>query len=388
MLLVPEIAAGAADIADWRRTLHAMPEILYDLPETAAFVAEKLREFGCDEVVTGIGRTGVVGIVTGRLGEGGRTVGLRADMDALPIAEATPHPYASRRPGAMHACGHDGHMAMLLGAARHLCRTRAFRGHVAFVFQPAEEGGAGALAMIEDGLMERFGIEAVYGMHNLPGLPVGQIALRPGPIMAATDEFEIAIRGKASHAALPHEGADPILAGAALVQALQQISARNVDPLDSLVLSVTRFHSGFARNIIPDEAQVSGTVRSLTAASQDLAERRIEAIAKGVAAAHGASASVVYKRNYPVTVNDIREAAFCAAVAADVCGAGAVDAAAPPLMAAEDFSYMLEARPGAFVFLGNGASAGLHNPGYDFDDTAIPFGSSYWVRLVERALAN
>ncbi|WP_294645483.1 M20 aminoacylase family protein [uncultured Aureimonas sp.] len=388
MLLVPEIAAGAADITEWRRTLHAMPEILYDLPETAAFVAGKLRDFGCDEVVTGIGRTGVVGIVTGRLGEGGRTVALRADMDALPIAEATPRPYASRRPGAMHACGHDGHMAMLLGAARHLCRTRAFRGRVAFVFQPAEEGGAGALAMIEDGLMERFGIEAVYGMHNLPGLPVGQIALRPGPIMAATDEFEIAIRGKASHAALPHEGADPILAGAALVQALQQISARNVDPLDSLVLSVTRFHSGFARNIIPDEAQVSGTVRSLTAGSQDLAERRIEAIAHGVAAAHGASASVVYKRNYPVTVNDVREAAFCAAVAADVCGADAVNAAAPPLMAAEDFSYMLEARPGAFVFLGNGASAGLHNPGYDFDDAAIPFGSSYWVRLVERALAN
>lgn len=388
MLLVPEIAAGAADITEWRRTLHAMPEILYDLPETAAFVAGKLREFGCDEVVTGIGRTGVVGVVTGRLSEGGHTVGLRADMDALPIAEATPHPYASRRPGAMHACGHDGHMAMLLGAARHLCRTRAFRGRVAFVFQPAEEGGAGALAMIEDGLMERFGIEAVYGMHNLPGLPVGQIALRPGPIMAATDEFEIAIRGKASHAALPHEGADPILAGSALVQALQQISARNVDPLDSLVLSVTRFHSGFARNIIPDEAQVSGTVRSLTAASQDLAERRIEAIAKGVAAAHGANASVVYKRNYPVTVNDVREAAFCAAVAADVCGADAVNAAAPPLMAAEDFSYMLEARPGAFVFLGNGSSAGLHNPGYDFDDAAIPFGSSYWVRLVERALAN
>lgn len=386
MPLVPEIATRVADIAAWRQALHAMPEILYDLPDTAAFVAGKLRAFGCDEVVTGLGRTGVVGLIEGRAGEG-RTIALRADMDALPITEETGRPYASTRSGMMHACGHDGHMAMLLGAARHLCETRAFRGRVALVFQPAEEGGAGALAMIEDGLMERFGIEAVYGMHNLPGLAVGRIALRPGPIMAATDEFEVTIRGRASHAALPHEGADPILAGAALVQALQQIAARNVDPLDSLVLSVTRFHSGFARNIIPDEAQLSGTVRSLTAASQDLAERRIGAIAHGIASAHGATATVSYKRNYPVTVNDAREAAFCAAVAAEVCGKTEVDAAAPPLMAAEDFSYMLEARPGAFVFLGNGATAGLHNPGYDFDDAAIPFGASYWVRLVERALA-
>ncbi|WP_279480776.1 M20 family metallopeptidase [Aureimonas sp. SK2] len=386
MLLVPDIAARAADIADWRRTLHAMPEILYDLPDTAAFVADKLRGFGCDEVVTEIGRTGVVGIVEGRGGSGGRTIGLRADMDALPIAEETGRPYASRRPGAMHACGHDGHMAMLLGAARHLAETRAFRGRVALVFQPAEEGGAGALAMIEDGLMERFGIEAVYGMHNLPGLPVGRMAMRPGPIMAATDEFEVTIRGRASHAALPHEGSDPILAGAALVQALQQIPARNVDPLDSLVLSVTKFHSGFARNIIPDEAQISGTVRSLTTASRDLAQRRIGAISDAIAAAHGAGASVAYKRNYPVTVNDAREAAFCASVAAEVCGEAGVDANAPPLMAAEDFSFMLEARPGAFVFLGNGSTAGLHNPNYDFDDAAIPFGASYWVRLTERAL--
>ncbi|RIX98419.1 amidohydrolase [Aureimonas flava] len=387
MLIVPEIAARAADIAAWRHTLHTMPEILYDLPDTAAFVAEKLAAFGCDEVATGIGRTGVVGIVEGREGSGGRTIGLRADMDALPIAEETGRPYASRRPGAMHACGHDGHMAMLLGAARHLCETRRFRGRVALVFQPAEEGGAGALAMIRDGLMDRFGIEAVYGMHNLPGLPVGHMAMRPGPIMAATDEFEVTIRGRASHAALPHEGSDPILAGAALVQALQQIAARNVDPLDSLVLSVTRFHAGFAHNIIPDEAKLFGTVRSLSASSRDLAERRIGAIAEGVASTHGARATVVYTRNYPVTVNDAREAAFCASIAGEVCGRGCVDASAPPLMAAEDFSFMLEARPGAFVFLGNGDTAGLHNPGYDFDDAALPFGASYWVRLVERALA-
>ncbi|WP_182085108.1 M20 aminoacylase family protein [Aureimonas sp. ME7] len=384
MAILPDIAARATEITTWRRTLHAMPEILYDLPDTAAFVADRLRDFGCDEVATGIGQTGVVGLVRGAAP--GRTIALRADMDALPIEERTNAAHASRRPGAMHACGHDGHMAMLLGAARQLCATRRFRGNVALVFQPAEEGGAGALAMIRDGLMDRFGIEAVYGMHNLPGLPVGHFAMRPGPIMAATDEFHIALAGRASHAAIPQQGVDPILAGAALVQALQQVSARNVDPLDSLVLSVTQFHSGFARNIIPGEAEISGTVRSLTEASQDLAERRIGEIAQGIAAAHGAIAELTYKRNYPVTVNTAAEAAFCADVATEIGGSHAVDAAAPPLMAAEDFSFMLRERPGAFVFIGNGPSAGLHNPAYDFDDGAIPFGSSFWVRLTERAL--
>ncbi|KTR05677.1 amidohydrolase [Aureimonas ureilytica] len=375
---------AASDLAIWRQTLHAMPELLYEVYDTAAFVAQKLREFGCDEVVTGIGRTGVVGIAHGSAP--GRTIALRADMDALPIEEESGVPYASVRAGAMHACGHDGHMTMLLGAARELCAARRFAGTVVFVFQPAEEGGAGARAMIEDGLLERFAIDEVYGMHNLPGLPVGQFAMRPGPIMAATDEFCVKLHGRGGHAAIPHQTLDPILAGSALVQALQQIVSRNTDPLDSLVVSVTQFHAGFAHNVIPESASVSGTVRSLMTDTRDFAWARIREIADGIAMAHGLTAENIYSPNYPVTVNDAAKAAFCADVAAELVGEAAVNRAVAPLMGGEDFSFMLEQRPGAFVFIGNGPSAGLHHPRYDFADAALPFGAAYWVALTQKAL--
>ncbi|MET0257874.1 MAG: M20 aminoacylase family protein [Methylobacterium sp.] len=380
------IAADAEEIASWRRELHRQPEILYEVHDTAAFVAEKLRGFGCDEVTTGIGRTGVVGVVHGRRGAGGRMIGLRADMDALPIEEETGAPHASQRPGAMHACGHDGHMAMLLGAARALAGTRQFDGSVAFVFQPAEEGGAGARTMIEDGLFERFAIEEIYGMHNIPGMPVGAFGICDGAMMAATDEFSVTLRGRGGHAAIPQQSRDPILAGAALVQALQQIVSRNADPLDSLVVSVTQFHAGFAHNVIPGEAVVSGTIRSLRAETRTLAERRLREIAGGIGAIHGLTAEVAFTPNYPVTRNDAARARFCGDVAARVAGEAQVNRTIAPLMGGEDFSFMLEQRPGAFIFLGNGPSAGLHHPAYDFDDEAIVFGSSYWVALTEEAL--
>ena len=380
------IAADAEEIASWRRALHRQPEILYEVHDTAAFVAEKLRGFGCDEVMTGIGRTGVVGVLHGRRGAGGRMIGLRADMDALPIEEETGAPHASQRPGAMHACGHDGHMAMLLGAARALAGTRQFDGSVAFVFQPAEEGGAGARTMIEDGLFERFAIEEIYGMHNIPGMPVGAFGICDGAMMAATDEFSVTLRGRGGHAAIPQQSRDPILAGAALVQALQQIVSRNADPLDSLVVSVTQFHAGFAHNVIPGEAVVSGTIRSLRAETRTLAERRLREIAGGIGAIHGLTAEVAFTPNYPVTRNDAARARFCGDVAAFVAGEAQVNRTIAPLMGGEDFSFMLEQRPGAFIFLGNGPSAGLHHPAYDFDDEAIVFGSSYWVALTEEAL--
>lgn len=380
------IAETQTEIAGWRRHLHARPEILYDVFETADFVAGKLRAFGCDEVVTGIGKTGIVALVHGRSGAGGPMIGLRADMDALPIVEETGLEYASRTPGAMHACGHDGHMAMLLGATRSLCETRAFDGTVAVIFQPAEEGGAGGKAMLDDGLFRRFPIAKVYGMHNLPGMPVGQFGMRHGATMASTDEFAITIEGRGGHAALPHRTVDPILIGSALVQALQAIAARNADPLRSLVVSVTQFHAGFAHNIIPDTAVVSGTVRVLDKGLRDFAEQRIHEIAGGICAAHSATAAVAYDRNYPITVNDPAEADFCADVAREIVGADHVDAHAEPMMAGEDFSYMLEERPGAYVFIGNGDSASLHNPAYNFADEAIAFGASYWQRLAERAL--
>lgn len=385
MPVKPSIAENRHRIAGWRRELHAMPELLYDLPDTSAYLAARLRAFGCDEVATGIGRSGVVALVEGGAGPG-RTIALRADMDALPITEETGLAYGSQRPGRMHACGHDGHMAMLLGAAEALCATRRFAGRVALVFQPAEEGGAGARAMIEDGLLDRFAIEAVYGMHNLPGLPLGRFAICAGAIMAATDEFCVRLRGRGGHAAIPQQSADSVLAGAALVQALQQIVSRNTDPLEAMVVSVTQFHAGFVHNVIPETATVSGTVRSLSEENRLAAERRIREIAAGIGAAHGVSADVEYVRNYPVTRNDAREAEFCADVAAGVVGAEMVDRAARPLMGGEDFSFMLNERPGAFIFVGNGDSAGLHHPRYDFDDEAIAFGSSYWIALAESAL--
>lgn len=373
------------EVSRWRRHLHQNPELMFDVHETAKFVADKLHAFGVDEVVTGIGRTGVVGIIHGRHGEG-QTVGLRSDMDALPLNEITGKPYASKNPGKMHACGHDGHTAMLLGAAQYLAETRNFKGSVAVIFQPAEEGGGGGREMVKEGMMERFSISEVYGMHNTPGLPVGQFAIRKGPIMAATDEFNITIEGRGGHAAQPHRTIDPVVIGAQLVNALQTIVSRGTDPLDSVVLSVTKFHAGDAHNIIPQKAELAGTVRTLRPEMRDFAEKRLREVAEGVATALGAVAKVDYDRNYPVTFNHDQETEFAARTAQSVAGANAVNLEVAPMMAGEDFSYMLEARPGAFMFIGNGESASLHNPAYDFNDDAIPHGISYWVQLAESAL--
>lgn len=375
------------EVAGWRRHLHAMPEIGFDLHETSRFVAERLAEFGCDSVETGIGRIGVVALIRGGRGEG-PTIGLRADMDALPISEASGVHHASRHEGRMHACGHDGHTAMLLGAARHLARTRAFSGTVAVIFQPAEEIGQGAKAMLADGLVERFGIERVFGMHNLPGLPTGTFAVRPGAMMAAVAKFTIRIRGVGGHAARPHTTVDPIAAASTMIGALQAIVARNTDPVASLVVTVTRVEAGTAFNIIPEQAELLGTTRALDMDDAAMAARRIREIAAGVAAAHGATASVDYDQAHPVTLNPPAEAALAERVARDVAGAGGVATDVRPIMAGEDFSHMLRARPGAFIFLGNGDSAGLHHPAYDFDDEAIPAGISYWVRLAETALGR
>jgi amidohydrolase len=387
MPIVNRIADLLPEIAGWRRDIHAHPELMFDVQRTAAGVADKLRAFGCDEVVAGIGRTGVVGVIRGRRGPGRRTIGLRADMDALPIQEATGLPYQSTAPGKMHACGHDGHTAMLLGAARYLAETRNFAGTAVLIFQPAEEGGGGGREMVKDGMMDRFGIEEVYGMHNFPGLPVGDFAIRPGAMMASADRITIDIEGLGSHAAWPHRGVDTVLAGAQIVNQIQSIVARNVDPQEAAVISITQFHAGTADNILPQTARLNGTARSLNPRVRDLLEARLHAVVEGTAALYGAKATLTYHRDYPVTVNHERQTAFAAAVAADVVGRDRVDAATPPLMGAEDFSFMLEARPGAFIFVGNGDSAGLHHPAYDFNDEAIPVGTSYWVRLVETALA-
>jgi amidohydrolase len=378
--LVPEVRT-------WRRELHQNPEIMYDVEETAKFVADRLRAFGCDEVKTAVGRTGVVGVIHGARGSSSRSIGLRADMDALPIAEETNLPYRSKVPGKMHACGHDGHTAMLLGAAQRLAQTRDFSGAAIVIFQPAEEGGAGAMAMIDDGLLDQFGIEQVYGMHNWPGAPVGSFALRKGPLMAAADEITITIEGKGGHGALPHQCIDPVVVGAQIIIALQTIASRNVDPLDSCVVSITRFEAGTANNIIPQSAWLNGTVRTLKAATRDRVEKRIHEIAAGLAEASGATARVEYRRGYPPTVNHSAQTDFAASIARKVAGDAHVDANAPPTMGSEDFSFMLEARPGAFIFIGNGDSAMLHHPSYDFNDEVLPYGMSYWVELVETALA-
>jgi hippurate hydrolase len=388
MPVINRVADLQPDIMAWRRHLHAHPELMYDVHGTAAFVAERLREFGCDEVATGLGRTGVVGVIKGRKPASGdlKVIGLRADMDALPIEEETNLPYASKTPGKMHACGHDGHTAMLLGAARYLAETRNFAGDAVVIFQPAEEGGAGADAMIKDGLMERFKIEQVYGMHNGPGLPVGSFALRPGPIMAATDAIDIRIEGIGGHAARPHKCIDSVLVGAQLVTALQSIVSRTVDPLDSAVISICEFHAGNARNVIPQIAELKGTVRTLTPEVRDLVEKRVREVVAGVAQQTGARIDLVYERGYPVTVNHPEQTDIATRIASDVAGAANVHAV-PPMMGAEDFAYMLEARPGAFIFVGNGDSAGLHHPAYNFNDEAIVYGTSYWVKLVEHTLA-
>jgi len=387
MPIVNRIADLHREITAWRHDLHAHPELLYDVHRTAATVAERLKGFGCDEVVTGIGRTGVVGLIRGnKSGDGHKVIGLRADMDALPIEEANDLPYKSTVPGKMHACGHDGHTAMLLGAARYLAETRNFAGTAVVIFQPAEEGGAGGKAMVQDGLMERFGVEQVYGMHNFPGLPVGEFALRPGPIMAAADRLTIEIEGKGGHAARPHLSIDTVLVGAQIINQIQSIVARNVDPLQSAVVSICMFQAGSTDNVIPQTALLKGTARSLDPKVRDLLEARLHAVIEGTAKLYGATAKLTYKRDYPVLRNHERETSFAASVAADVVGDSHVNTAMVPVMGAEDFSFMLEERPGAFIFVGNGPSAGLHHPAYNFNDEVIPIGTSYWVKLVETAL--
>ncbi len=388
MPIVNRVADLQPEIEAWRRTIHEHPELLYDVHRTAAFVADRLREFGCDEVVTGLGRTGVVGVIKGRKPANGglRAIGLRADMDALPIEEETNLPYASKTPGKMHACGHDGHTAMLLGAARYLAETRNFAGDAIVIFQPAEEGGAGAAAMIKDGLMDRFGIEQVYGMHNGPGIPIGSFAIRSGPIMAATDEVDIKIEGLGGHAARPHKCVDSVLVGSQLITALQSIVARGVDPLDSAVISICEFHAGNARNVIPQTAELRGTIRTLTPEVRKFVEKRVREVVAGVAQITGAQIDLRYQNNYPVTKNHADQTEVATQVAKQIAGDANV-LEMPPLMGGEDFAYMLESRPGAFIFCGNGDSAGLHNPAYNFNDEAIVYGTSYWIKLVENTLA-
>ena len=383
MPIINRVADMADEIAGWRRDMHEHPELLYEVHRTAALVAEKLRAFGCDEVVEGIGRTGVVGVIKGRRGAGGKVIGLRADMDALPIVEATDVPYKSKTPGLMHACGHDGHTAMLLGAAKYLAETRNFDGTAVLIFQPAEEGGGGGDAMVKDGLMTRFGIQEVYGMHNWPGRPVGSFAMRKGPTMAAADRFTITVEGKGGHAAEPHKCIDTLLVGAQIVVALQSVAARNVDPLESIVISPCTFKAGETFNVIPQTATLLGTVRTLKPDVQDLAERRITEIATGIAASFGATATVDYRRGYPATVNHDEQTDFVAGIAAAI---SSVETDIPPQMGSEDFSYMLLERPGAYLFLGNGDSALCHHPAYDFDDTAAPYGVSLWAKIIEERM--
>jgi len=384
MPIVNRIADMHGEITAWRREMHMHPELLYDVHRTAASVVEKLKSFGCDDVIPGIGRTGVVGVIKGRK-PGNKVVGMRADMDALPLEEETGLPYKSQVPGKMHACGHDGHTAMLLGAAKYLAETRNFAGTAVVIFQPAEEGGAGGEAMVKDGLMTRFGIQEVYGMHNYPGLPVGEFAIRPGAIMASADHIAIDLEGKGGHAARPHTAVDTILVGCQIINQLQSIVSRNIDPLEAAVVSVCMFQAGHTDNVIPQHAKLRGTARALTPEVGELLRKRINEIVEGTAKLYGAKAKLTYSNGYPVVVNHERETAFAASIAGEIAGKDKVNDC-PPRMAAEDFSFMLNERPGAFIFVGNGDSAGLHHPAYDFNDEVIPLGTSYWVRLAETAL--
>ncbi|WP_028035104.1 M20 aminoacylase family protein [Chelativorans sp. J32] len=377
----------AEDAMAWRRQIHEHPELLFDLPKTSALVAEKLRQFECDEVVTRIAQSGVVGVIRGRLGSG-RTIALRADMDALPMSEQTNLPYASKVPNMMHACGHDGHTAMLLAAARHLAAHRDFAGTVVLVFQPAEEGGAGGRKMIEEGLLERFGIDEVFGMHNEPGLPVGSFATRPGAILAAGDRFMVALSGRGGHAAEPHRTPDPVLASAHLVTALQSIASRYTDPFDPVVVSVTYMECGSrtALNVIPASINIGGTIRTVDPQTRKSVEARFREIVSMTGKLFGLEAEIDWRPGYPVTVNDPEMTAAAIAAASSVAGAERVDGNCPRTMGSEDFSYMLEKRPGAFIWIGNGDSAGLHHPAYDFNDDAIIHGLRYWVSLVDQRL--
>lgn len=374
-----------AEITGWRHHLHENPELMYEVHQTAAFVEARLKEIGVTEVTTGIGKTGVVAVIEGKTNTSGRTIGLRADMDALPIHEATGVDYASTTPGVMHACGHDGHTAMLLGAAKYLAETRNFDGRVALIFQPAEEGGAGGKAMCDDGLMDRWNIQEVYGLHNMPGMPVGEFAIRPGALMASSDEFEITVTGKGGHAAAPHDAIDTTLVASQIVVSLHSIVSRNVDPVKRVVLTVGTFETdSTASNVIAHTAKLQGTVRTLDPEYRAQAESWVRRVVENTAAAFGATATVNWTPGYPVTIND--EAGTQYAIEAAQAVAAKVDIDTPPIMPSEDFSYMLEERPGAYIFLGNGDTPMCHHPAYVFDDDAIPLGCSWFAELVERRL--
>ncbi|AUC56253.1 MAG: M20 aminoacylase family protein [Sagittula sp.] len=370
----------------FRRDLHQNPELLYDTVRTAATVAEALRAAGVDEVVEGIGRTGVVGVIHGQSNKSGRMIGLRADMDALPINEATGKPWASKVPGKMHACGHDGHTTMLLGAAKHLAQSRAFDGTVIVIFQPAEEGGAGARAMIEDGLFTRWPCNEVYGMHNRPGMPVGEFTIAPGPIMGSVDEVRITIEGRGGHAAKPNETIDPLPVAATIIQSVQTIASRTIDPMDNAVVSLCTMQAGNAFNVIPQTAEITGTVRALREEVRDQVEARLKSLVENIASGFGATGKVDYIRHYPVTVNHERETDLAAQAAQEVAGVDRVDLEMAPVLGGEDFSFMLNEVPGAMINIGNGPSAGLHHPEYDFDDDVIGWGCSYWTTLVRQRL--
>jgi hippurate hydrolase len=386
MPIINRIAAMQDEVAQWRQDLHQHPEIGFEVHRTAGIVAEKLKEFGCDEVVPGIGRTGVVGIIKGRKTTSGRVMGLRADMDALPILEATGVPYASKSPGKMHACGHDGHTSMLLGAAKYLAETRNFDGTVAVIFQPNEEGLTGGVAMLEDGFISRFGIHELYGMHTWPGTAIGKFGIRPGPLLAAADRFTIQINGKGAHAMAPHTSVDPVVVAAHTITALQTIASRNINPLEAVVVSTCMVHAGEAFNIIPESATLTGTVRTLGDDVRDAAQARLSAIATGTAATFGATAVINYERGVPVTMNDPEKTRFAVRVAREVAGETNVHDNVAPAMGAEDFAHMLKERPGAYIFIGNGPGPGLHTPGYNFNDAALPFGISYLCRLAETGM--
>lgn len=390
MAVINRIAEFHEEIRGWRRDLHAHPETAFEELRTSDFVTEKLAEFGI-EVHRGLATTGVVGVLDGTTNKSGRAIGLRADMDALHIHELNDFDHRSRNEGKMHACGHDGHTAMLLGAAKYLAETRNFDGRIAFIFQPAEENEGGGRVMVEEGLFEKFPVEAVYGLHNMPGREAGTVGLRAGPAMAAFDIFEITITGKGAHAAMPHLGVDPVVTGAQLVSALQTIASRRSDPLDPVVLSVTQFHAGDTWNVIPETAVIRGTVRTFRKETQNQIEGDIARIGESVCAAQGASMALRYERRYPALVNSEAETDIAAAVAAKVVGAENVEIGAEQLMGSEDFAYMLEEKPGCYIWLGNGTEGGpggcsVHNPHYDFNDEIAVVGASYWATLAESTL--
>jgi hippurate hydrolase len=381
MPVINRIAGYGDEMTEWRRHLHRHPELGFDCHETAAFVAERLRDFGVDEIHEGIAKTGIVALIHGQ--GAGPVIGLRADMDALPIAEESGVDHASTVSGKMHACGHDGHTTMLLGAAKYLAETRNFAGTVALIFQPAEEEGGGGGVMVEEGIMDRFGIEHVYAIHNAPGFAMGSFVTGPGPVLAAVDTFHIWVKGIGGHAANPHETRDPIPCAVSIVQAIQTIVSRNHYAQDDLVVSVTQIHAGSAENVVPDRAYVNGTVRTFEPRVQDMVQRRMQEIVAGQAVSFGVVAELTYDRHYPATVNDVAKSEFAAEVARGI--SDLVEYREGREMGAEDFSYMLQARPGAFMFLGAGDGAGLHQPDYDFNDEIAPIGASYFARLVETA---